>query len=51
MLVRDKEAKLFVANKTSDELRAYLATKPIPYNDWKDADHDTLLELTFNMFE
>lgn len=51
MITRDKEAKLFIHEKTMDELRAYLATKSIPYNDWKDADYETLANLTFQMFE
>ena len=42
-----QEAISFIDGKTEQELCDYLATKPIPYNDWKDADHNTLKELTF----
>lgn len=51
MITRDKEAKLFIHDKTEEELRNYLATKPIPYNAWKDADYETLADLTFKMFD
>lgn len=48
---RQKEADIFTADKTEEELRFYLATRPIPYNDWKDADYETLSELTYQMYD
>ena len=51
--MKDLEIKAieFCSNKTSDELRKYLADKPVAYNYWIDADYDTLVKLVMNVYE
>ena len=39
------KANEFCADKTADELKYYLATQKVAYNDWKDADIETLIKL------
>lgn len=51
MIQRNNDAKQFVNNKSDDELKLWLADQYVPYNSWKDATHDTLLELVFSVYE
>ena len=51
MKQRDDNARLFCVNKTNDELKAWLADQPVAYNLWRDANHETLVELAFNVYE
>jgi len=51
MAKREQNAKEFCKNKTSDELKDYLADQPVAYNLWKNADYDTLVKLTMGVYE
>jgi hypothetical protein len=51
MLKREQDAKSFCFGKTNEELKAWLANQYVPYNSWKDANHDTLVELVLNVYE
>ena len=49
---KNKEnAQLFCQDKTSNELKMYLADRPVAYNSWKDADYDILVQLVMDVYE
>ena len=37
-------------DKSVAELKAYLSDQPVPYNLWKDADHNTLVKLVTDVY-
>ena len=41
----------FCQDKTCDELKMYLAERPVAYNAWKDADLDTLMMMVIDVYE
>lgn len=47
---REKKIEKLRQN-TAEELKIYLAGKPVAYNVWKDADYETLVEITVNQYE
>jgi hypothetical protein len=47
----EENAKKFCQDKTLDELKTYLADRPVSYNSWKNADHDTLVELVSGVYD
>jgi hypothetical protein len=51
MAKREQNAKEFCKDKTCDELKDYLADQPVAYNLWKNADYDTLVKLTMEVYE
>lgn len=51
MRKRTEQAKEFCGERTSDELKEYLANQPVAYNLWKNADHDTLVSLVMDVYE
>jgi hypothetical protein len=46
-----ENARMFYSDKTSEQLREYLADKPIAYNRWKNANHDELIQLAIEATE
>lgn len=51
MIRREENAKRFCQGKTAEEFKEYLAGEYIPYNSWKDADLDTLIKLTMDVYD
>ena len=45
MLTREQYAKEFIKSRTEKTLKEYLADQSIPYNVWKDANHEYLVKL------
>jgi hypothetical protein len=50
-LRRDRKAAEFCKDKTSEQLKEWLADQPVPYNAWKAADHDTLIKLALDVYD
>lgn len=48
---REQKAQEFVEGKTSEELKSYLADQPVPYNRWRDAELNVLMELALEVFD
>jgi hypothetical protein len=48
---RQKQAMIFVENKTVEELRIYLADRPIAYNSWKNAELSELVKLAVEIYD
>lgn len=48
---REKEAKEFCVDKTSDQLKEFLANQYVPYNSWKNADHGELVKLVLEVYD
>jgi len=51
MIKREKEAKEFCVDKTSDQLKEFLADQYVPYNSWKNADHGELVKLVLECYD
>ena len=51
MIRREKKAKEFCQGKNVDQLKEYLADQPVPYNSWRNADCDTLVQLVMDIYE
>jgi len=51
MIKREKEAKEFCVDKTSDQLKEFLADQYVPYNSWKNANHDELVKLVSEVYD
>lgn len=51
MKQRELRAKKFVEDKSSDELKEFLADQFVPYNLWKSADHDKLVQLILDCYD
>ena len=49
MIEIEKNAIKFITNKTSDQLKNYLADQYVPYNLWKNADHDELVKIVLEL--
>lgn len=49
MIEIEKNAIKFITNKTSDQLKNYLADQYVPYNSWKNANHDELVKLVLEL--
>lgn len=48
---REQKAAKFIEGKNVEQLKCYLATQPVPYNDWKDATSEQLATLAVNVFD
>lgn len=48
---RQKDAVEFCKDKTDEQLKEYLADRPVAYNYWKNADRDTLVTTVVDMYE
>jgi ElaB/YqjD/DUF883 family membrane-anchored ribosome-binding protein len=51
MTKREKEATEFCIDKTSDQLKEFLADQYVPYNSWKNADHSELVKLVLECYD
>lgn len=48
---REQKASEFCQDKSTEELKTYLADTPVPYNLWKDADHKTVIKLVTEAYD
>jgi len=51
MTLQDESAKQFCKDKTTEELKDYLANRPVAYNDWRNANLDELKTLVLGVYE
>jgi len=48
---QEKDAAEFCSNKDSDQLKEFLANQYVPYNSWKNANHDELVKLVLEVYD
>jgi hypothetical protein len=51
MVKRKTAALAFIEGKSDETLKLYLANQPVAYNLWKDATHDELIKLVFDVYD